>query len=293
MISSGEEYIYLLATVFWHTEDHEALHKTLTSVRKKDELIFSGLSDAYHGDIRLIKAVHERRTPPPVAAIVFLDLAMQSRELPGQMERARAFLPSAVFVLYGDANEYKACMDELPLEWANRFAVYYRLTKTPRDTLASRIRRVLDEARDTAIRKRDAADDQRGTIFLSYSRDDKELADKLAFWMRVDGYRVWQDDSELAGGEDWMDAVGNALRESEVLVLVLSEDALTSRYVKYEYRHFFNEGKPIIPVLARHMNQLPPELETTQWIDFTDDDPWLVYPKLSRAVNKVRGGQKS
>jgi hypothetical protein len=66
---------------------------------------------------------------------VFLDLAMQSQELLGQMERARAFLPSAVFVLYGDANEYKAYMDGLPLDWANRFAVYYRLTKTPRDTL--------------------------------------------------------------------------------------------------------------------------------------------------------------
>jgi hypothetical protein len=36
-----------------------------------------------------------------------------------------------------------------------------------------------------------------------------------------------------------------------------------------EYRYFFNHGKRIVPVLVQKVDRIPPELSTTQYLDFT------------------------
>ena len=51
--------------------------------------------------------------------------------------------------------------------------------------------------------------------------------------------------------------------------MVMSPDALGSKYVKMEYRYYFNHDKPIVTLMYRQA-ELPVELDSIQYLDFTD-----------------------
>lgn len=108
------------------------------------------------------------------------------------------------------------------------------------------------------------------TVFVSYSRSDWDNAvSDLINRLRRGGFQLWVDQGFLVGGEDWMDAIGEALKRCGVCLLVMSPDAVQSRYVKMEYRFFFNNEKPIVPVIIKPVSELPPELTGIQYLDFT------------------------
>jgi hypothetical protein len=107
-------------------------------------------------------------------------------------------------------------------------------------------------------------------VFVSYDRDDwKEFVEGLVRMLRDEGFTIWVDQHLLRGGQDWMDAINEALVACPVMLLCVSPDAVASKHVKLEYRYFFNEGKPILPVLCRP-TVLPAELRGLQYIDYSD-----------------------
>ena len=63
-------------------------------------------------------------------------------------------------------------------------------------------------------------------------------------------------------------------------MLVLSPEALSSKYVKMEYRYFFRQEKPIIPILYRQVSEMPFELAMLHYIDFTQGDRARPYSML-------------
>lgn len=110
----------------------------------------------------------------------------------------------------------------------------------------------------------------RPEIFVSYDRDDwSTYVEELVRTLRQEGFNVWVDQHLLRGGEDWMDAINDALVRCPVMVLCLSPDAVASRHVKLEYRYFFNEGKTIVPVMCRAA-VLPAELRGLQYIEYAE-----------------------
>ncbi len=107
-------------------------------------------------------------------------------------------------------------------------------------------------------------------VFVSYDRDDwKDFVEDLVRMLRDEGFTIWVDQHILRGGQDWMDAINEALVACPVMLLCVSPDAVASKHVKLEYRYFFNEGKPILPVLCRP-TVLPAELRGLQYIDYAD-----------------------
>lgn len=85
-----------------------------------------------------------------------------------------------------------------------------------------------------------------------------------------------------------MDAIGEALQVCDTLLLVLSPDALGSRYVKMEYRYFFRQGKPIIPIVYRQVDRMPFELATLHYIDFAQGDRAKAYSMLVDILSRRR-----
>jgi hypothetical protein len=71
-------------------------------------------------------------------------------------------------------------------------------------------------------------------IFLSYSSRDGEFVERLAADLRNRGITVWKDDRELAVGESLSDEIGNAIAGSLWFGIVLSPDAVASRWVRLE-----------------------------------------------------------
>ncbi|MBN1562886.1 MAG: TIR domain-containing protein [Anaerolineae bacterium] len=130
-----------------------------------------------------------------------------------------------------------------------------------------------------------AADDI--TIFISYSRTDwDEFVTGLVDRLDHAGYNVWVDQHLMKGGEDWMDALGKALDQCSLLILVASPDAIASRYVKMEYRYFFHADKPIIPLMLKPV-KLPPELHLYQYIDFSMGSLDSHFEQLFQALKAV------
>lgn len=97
-------------------------------------------------------------------------------------------------------------------------------------------------------------------IFLSYSRKDADLVDRLEMNLRRSGYNPWVDRSGLLGGQEWSAELRAALDLCAALVVVVSPAAMRSAAVAREYTYALGAGKPVLGALARTTRRIPPAL---------------------------------
>ena len=105
------------------------------------------------------------------------------------------------------------------------------------------------------------------TIFISYSRKDRDIAHQLAQDLKKAGFDAWWDISGLKGGDAWVRTIQAALKASKYCVVVLSPDAVESEWVEKEYTYAIGLGLGIIPVLYKKC-EVPMALANIQYIDF-------------------------
>ncbi|MBI1338859.1 TIR domain-containing protein [bacterium] len=85
-------------------------------------------------------------------------------------------------------------------------------------------------------------------IFVSYRRSDRAFVDQLVQRLQARGVSVWYD-SQIEGGDDWREKIVAALTDSDMLVILFSEDANNSRQLKKELAVADQLEKPVVPVL--------------------------------------------
>lgn len=105
-------------------------------------------------------------------------------------------------------------------------------------------------------------------IFISYSRKDEIFARLLATDLERMGGTIWIDVDNIPIGSDWRNEIQVGLKASDILVLIVSPDSMLSREVKKEWSAFYQEKKPIIPVVLRSVSMMPEELEHLNYVDF-------------------------
>jgi hypothetical protein len=91
-------------------------------------------------------------------------------------------------------------------------------------------------------------------IFISYSRRDQEFVTRLASDLDAQVAGVWFDQSAIQAGEKWHDEIMEGIEQCKAFVLVLSPDAMKSRYVREEVNKALELGKTIFPILYRPAN---------------------------------------
>jgi hypothetical protein len=107
-------------------------------------------------------------------------------------------------------------------------------------------------------------------IFISYSRRDQEFVTRLASDLDQHVTGVWFDQSAIRAGQRWHDEILQGIRECKAFILVLSPDAMQSRYVREELDTALELGKPIFPVIyrsARWKEEFAPLVKDIQSID--------------------------
>jgi hypothetical protein len=82
------------------------------------------------------------------------------------------------------------------------------------------------------------------SVFISYSRKDREIAKALADDLVAAGVPVWWD-REIYPGDDFHDAILKALDAAQVVIVIWSDAAAKSRWVRDEARRAANQGKLI------------------------------------------------
>jgi hypothetical protein len=91
-------------------------------------------------------------------------------------------------------------------------------------------------------------------IFISYSRRDQEFVTRLASDLHAQVAGVWFDQSAIQLGEKWHDEIMEGIRDCKAFILVLSLDAMESRYVREEVNKALELDKTIFPVIYRPAN---------------------------------------
>jgi hypothetical protein len=88
-------------------------------------------------------------------------------------------------------------------------------------------------------------------IFISYSRKDDYFARCLAADLEACGAEIWIDVDDIPVGAKWSTAVQEGLRHSQVMLLLMSPEAMDSPNVEDEWNYFHDKKKTIIPILWR------------------------------------------
>ncbi|MBI5959715.1 MAG: TIR domain-containing protein [Chloroflexi bacterium] len=106
-------------------------------------------------------------------------------------------------------------------------------------------------------------------VFISYSRNDEEIARKIATDLDRLGLDVWIDTDDIPPGVNWSTAIQEGLDACEVLILILSPESMASSNVTDEWQYFRDERKPIIPVQWRMAPKVHFQLRRIQYVDFS------------------------
>src|SRR5688572_12839314 len=111
-------------------------------------------------------------------------------------------------------------------------------------------------------------------IFVSYSRQDEAFARKMAVWLaKTLGLGVWIDVDDIQPGVKWSAAIQDGLDNCEVMVVIVTPEAMQSVNVEDEWQYFIDLGKPVVPILLRSA-PIPYQLRRIQYIDFSVRDEY-------------------
>ena len=112
-------------------------------------------------------------------------------------------------------------------------------------------------------------------IFISYAREDSEIAFRLARHLRDWGCRVWIDRHSLWSGSVFSDEIARAINASDYFIVLLSPDSALSEWVKREIHmalgfHGANKRPVVIPALVSDCD-IPENLSRVNHADFRND----------------------
>src|ERR1700759_4303628 len=112
------------------------------------------------------------------------------------------------------------------------------------------------------------------SIFVSHNHTDREFARRLAADLKLTGVGVWIDEAEIKPGDSLLDKLESGIREMEYLGVVLSPEAVASRWVRKELNaalqmEFRGGCVKVLPILFRRC-EMPVFLLDKIYVDFTD-----------------------
>lgn len=97
-------------------------------------------------------------------------------------------------------------------------------------------------------------------IFFSYASKDREFAQALSSQLAKHGFRVWTMEDEILPGDNIWLRVGEALKSSRAMVVLLSPDSVRSENLRREIEYALGnpayEGR-VFPVLVRPTKAIP------------------------------------
>ncbi len=96
-------------------------------------------------------------------------------------------------------------------------------------------------------------------VFVSYSHSDKQIAESVINGLNRKMCRVFYDDG-LIPGDSWNDELAKKVIECECLVVLLTNNSASSKYVSTELNFAIAKDKTIIPVMFGK-TKLPPGIE--------------------------------
>jgi hypothetical protein len=115
-------------------------------------------------------------------------------------------------------------------------------------------------------------------IFISHSSKDKLLARQLAQRLSAAGLSVWIPEDKILPGDNWAKKVGQALEESDLMVVLVTPHAFETEWLKEEIQYALTA--------ERYQGRLIPVFLGAEQ-EILEDVPWIL-----RKLNPVQVGGK-
>jgi hypothetical protein len=85
--------------------------------------------------------------------------------------------------------------------------------------------------------------------FVSYSRQELTFADSFSRRLEKSGYAVWIDFRSLVSGRRWQDQIDEGIQNATTMLLVVSQESMTSPAVYDEWTTALQSNKRIILII--------------------------------------------
>ena len=129
-------------------------------------------------------------------------------------------------------------------------------------------------------------------VFISYSGEDKAIAEKICLLLERDELPCWIAPRDVKPGHDYAEQILDAIESTRVMVLILSAHANASVFVKNEVERAISKGKVVIPLRIQDVQPsrgLELFVSRNQWIDaWTPPLPARVH-LLAAAIHGLLG----
>jgi formylglycine-generating enzyme required for sulfatase activity len=123
-------------------------------------------------------------------------------------------------------------------------------------------------------------------LFVSHSTQDNDWCRPfIAAMKNADpSLDIWYDEYGLSGGTEWVQTLQKELQARDVVVLILSPEALASQWVGEEIQLAIATRKSLLPVMHKPTN-ISGFLLTRQWVDVVGLAPEDAARKVLTALN--------
>jgi hypothetical protein len=118
-------------------------------------------------------------------------------------------------------------------------------------------------------------------VFISYHRADLGVAERLRAHLVANGVKTWMDHYDIPAGAYWPDEIDRGLNQSQLVVGLLSPDAVASRNVKNEWDWALQNDKQLILLMTRPC-VIPHRYVSINFLDATTGDLGAALDELMR-----------
>jgi len=128
-------------------------------------------------------------------------------------------------------------------------------------------------------------------VFLSYSNKDKDFVLRLNDDLKRNGIKTWFDIEQINPGSLWQDEIKNGIEKSNIVLVILSENYYSSKWVSIELA--LSNNKNIIPIKIDDAiyDTIPTSISNRQWIDFSQNYSNGLNLLLQSIPNNIKNDQ--
>ena len=120
-------------------------------------------------------------------------------------------------------------------------------------------------------------------IFISYKSEDYNKALEVKNWLEALAFKVWMAPEDIPGGSNYAEAIPKGIENCKVLVLILSQKAQESIWVRREVESAVEWEKLVIPFMIE-------KCELTPQFAFLLADTSIIhaYDNMKAALNRLQ-----
>lgn len=146
---------------------------------------------------------------------------------------------------------------------ADRYGSAGELSEALDDAIGDRVL-----AHHRRIEREESPAKPKSRIFVSYARSDQEFVGRLVSGLSQHGISTWTD-MDIRPGQNWNDAIDEALNTCDRMIVVISNTSMASESVKAEWQYYLTEVKrPVVPVRYQDAKIPFHRLAALQYVDF-------------------------